>query len=115
VHIIMYMDDKMPSKTLDEKTETEFQFCFRQLNFFALHRLYKALVEVDGEIILVNDQGIRWTPVDKERKLREHFSQPNIPYKATIKGTEKELQLYVNIFDKYSDYLQYSQLNLQED
>jgi hypothetical protein len=86
---------------LDEKTEREFRFQFKQRDLWCLHDLFLVMKESNSRLEMENSYGIKWTPDDGEAKLVAQFSKPNVQYRVRLKGSDRDILLYRGIFRKY--------------
>lgn len=109
-------------KTLEDKTEREFKFSFKQVNFWTFHDLYMAMRVVQGEITprneieLVNEKGERWNiNCRDEMKLMRMFNKPGVEYTAIVRGTEGEFSWYQDVFRTYHDYVKYFLAGMGDD
>lgn len=97
----------MKEQALDEKTEREFKFHFKQVNFWSLHYLYQNLKDIDIEIELENEKGVRWIPDNPEHELMNHFNKDGIEYTVRFRGDGNDSRRCRCIFDRFSNYTHY--------
>lgn len=99
-------------KTIDNSVKKrEFKFSLKTTDFWALHRLFRAMRVVQGEVTPVNEIEIRdgngksWDINCRDEFALMQFLKKGLEYTAVVRGTEHEFDWYMDVFKDYSYYV----------